>query len=135
MTSASSESVAAVTMRREQLRAAKQRQRQRDRSAGFRLYQIKLPSDLCDRLKAGMREPRFVDRLHAFLREELIPVDDYPGLKLLCWNRRAPYITRREAFALYERNWRFVDAGATPEHERTLINVLAREFGHGLINA
>ena len=79
-----------------------------------------------------MREPRFVDRLHAFLREELIPVDDYPGLQLLCWNRRAPYVTRREAFALYERNWRFVDARATPEHERTLIDVLARKFGHGL---
>jgi len=69
MTSPSSEGVAAVTTRREQLRAAKQRQRERDRSAGFRLYQIKLPSDLCDRLKAGMREPRFVERLHAFLRE------------------------------------------------------------------
>ena len=135
MASPSSEGVPAVTTRREQLRAAKQRQRRRDRSAGFRLYQIKLPSDLCERLKAGMREPRFVDRLHAFLREELIPVDDYPGLRLLCWNRRAPYVTRREAFALYERNWRFVDARATPEHERALIDALAHEFGHGLINA
>lgn len=135
MTSASSEGVPAVTTRREQLRAAKQRQRQRDRSAGFHLYQVKLPSDLCERLKAGMREPGFVDRLHAFLREELIPVDDYPGLQLLCWNRRAPYVTRREAFALYERNWRFVNASATPDHERVLIDVLAHEFGNGLINA
>ncbi len=135
MTSRPSERVPAVTSRREQLRAAKQRQRSRDRSAGFRLYQIKLPSDLCERLKAGMREPRFVDRLHGFLREELIPVDDYPGLRLLCWNRRAPYVTRREAFALYERNWRFVDARAAPEHERALIDALAHEFGHGLINA
>ena len=135
MTSPPSERVPAVTTRREQLRAATQRQRRRDRSAGFRLYQIKLPSGLCERLKAGMREPRFVDRLHAFLRHELIPVDDYPGLRLLCWNRRAPYVTRREAFALYERNWRFVDVGATPEHERALIDALAHEFGHGLINA
>ena len=39
------------------------------------------------------------------------------------------------AFTLYERNWRFVDARATPEHERALIDVLARKFGHGLINA
>ena len=38
-----------------------------------------------------------------------VRIADYPNLELLCWNRRAPYVTRREAFALYERNWRFVD--------------------------
>ena len=121
--------------RTEQLRAAKQRQRQRDRAEGWKLYQVKLPAELCARLKAGMREPHFVDRLHAFLGQELLRVGDYPGLELLCWNRRGPYITRQDAFALYERNWRFVDLGSTPQHERTLIDRLAQEFGGGVINA
>ena len=119
------------TRRAEQVRAAKRRQRQRDRADGWKLYQVKLPADLCERLKAGMRETAFVDRLHAFLRRELLLVDDYPSLKLLCWNRRTPYVTRRDAFALYERNWRFVDLAATPDSERTLIESLARDSGTG----
>lgn len=123
------------TRRTEQVRAAKRRQRQRDRADGWKLYQVKLPADLCERLKAGMSETAFVDRLHAFLRQELLQVDDYPSLKLLCWNRRTPYVTRRDAFALYERNWRFVDLASTPDSERALIDDLAREFGNGLINA
>ena len=121
--------------RAQQIRAAKQRQRERDRAAGWELYQVKLPADLRDRLKAGMRETHFVHRLHAFLRQELLRVDDYPSLKLLCWNRRGSYLTRPDAFALYERNWRFVDLASTPESERALIDELAREFGSGLINA
>ena len=122
------------TRRAEQVRTAKRRQRQRDRIDGWRLYQLKLPAELCERLKAGMREAAFVDRLHAFLRRELLLVDDYPALKLLCWNRRIRYITRRDAFALYERNWRFVDPAGAPKRERMLIDDLAREFGNGLIN-
>ena len=82
-----------------------------------------------------MQETAFVDRLHAFLRQELLRVDDHPSLKLLCWNRRTTYITRRDAFALYERNWRFVDLASTPDRERELMDDLAREFGGGLINA
>ena len=65
----------------------------------------------------------------------LVRVDEYPNLKLLCWNVEAPCITRRNAFALYERNWRLVDVAVAPEHERALIDDLAREFGRGLINA
>ena len=123
------------TRRAEQVRTAKRRQRQRDRIDGWKLYQIKLPADLCKRLKAGMREAAFVDRLHAFLRHELLLVDDFPNLELLCWNRRTRYISRRDAFALYERNWRFVDLAGAPDRERMLIDDLAREFGNGLINA
>ena len=66
---------------------------------------------------------------------DLVRVADYPNLKLLCWNVEAPCITRRNAFALYERCWRLVDLASAPEHERALIDNLAREFGRGLINA
>ena len=121
--------------RREQLRAAKQRQRRRDREAGLDLYQIKLPSDLRERLKAGMREEHFVSRLHDFLRQEMVEVGAYPNLELVCWNRNVRFMTRREAFALYERNWRWIDTASLPEHERALIQDLSSEFGAGVINA
>ena len=65
----------------------------------------------------------------------MVQVAEYPNLKLLCWNIEAPCITRRNAFALYERSWRLVDVAGAPEHERALIDDLAREFGRGLINA
>ena len=65
----------------------------------------------------------------------LVRVADYPNLELLCWNIEAPCITRRNAFALYERSWRFIDVAGAPERERALIDELAREFGRGLINA
>ena len=66
-----------------------------------------------------------------------IPVDvaTYPSLELLCWNLAAPRVTRRDAFAIYERNWRWIDAANTPPHERAFIDSLAAEFGGGLINA
>ena len=59
----------------------------------------------------------------------------YPSLELLCWNLAAPRITRRDAFAIYERNWRWIDTAGTPAHERAFIDSLAEEFGGGLINA
>ena len=65
----------------------------------------------------------------------LVRVADYPNLELLCWNIGSACVTRRNAFALYERNWRLVDVAGAPEHERALIDDLAREFGRGLINA
>lgn len=42
-----------------------------------------------------------------------IPVNRYPQLQGLCWNRPADAIVDGpEALALYERNWRFVDVPA-----------------------
>ena len=65
----------------------------------------------------------------------MVRVDEYPNLRLLRWNLKAPYVTRRDAFSLYERNWRLVDHAAAPAPERAFIDDLAREFGQGLINA
>ena len=66
-----------------------------------------------------------------------IPVDvaSYPTLELLCRNLAEPRLTRRDAFAIYERNWRWIDTAGTPAHERAFIESLAEEFGGGLINA
>jgi hypothetical protein len=121
--------------RREQLRAAKQRQRSKERQAGYGLYQLKLPLALREKLKAGMRDPRFVRRLFAFLNNEVVKVDDYPNLALLCWNQHMQHVTRRDAFDLYERNWRLLDDAALGQHERAFIDELTQEFGRGVVNA
>ena len=72
---------------------------------------------------------------HADAFRGMVRVDEYPNLELLCWNIGSPCVTRRNAFALYERNWRLLDLASAPEHERALIDDLAREFGRGLINS
>ena len=124
-----------MATRQEQLRAAKRRQRLKDGQRGQALYQIKLPIALRDRLKAGMRSAAFMARLHAFLRHEIIRINDYPNLALLCWNRKLEYIIREDAFALYERNWRLVDTANLSGAEQALIDALKAEFGRNLINA
>ena len=124
-----------MTHRQEQLRLAKQKQRLREKQAGFGVYQIKLEEPGLGRLKAGMRMPEFVERLYQFLAHELLEVTEYPNLELLCWNRQGRYLTRIEAFRLYERNWRLIEQEKLPIRERALIEELAEEFGNGLINA
>jgi hypothetical protein len=63
----------------------------------------------------------------------IIPAE-FPELKMLAWNRD---ITRpipgEEAFALYERNWRFVDQQRLTARERQLIDDLAKTFGRGVL--
>ncbi len=121
--------------RRKQLRVAKQKQRLKDRQAGFGLYQIKLPLPFLDRLKTGMHSDAFVQRLCEFLNHEMVRISAHPNLALLCWNRASGYVPREEAFRLYESNWRHVDEEAMPEQERALIDALKKDFGEGVVNA
>ena len=81
------------------------------------------------------QRPQEVRDPHADSSQGMVRVDEFPNLELLCWNIKAPCVTRRNAFALYERNWRLLDLASAPEHERALIDDLAREFGRGLINS
>lgn len=124
-----------MTTRQTQLRQAKQRQRERERTAGLGVYPIKLPRPYLERLKAGMRDPRFVQHLCAFLDHEMVRIADYPALRLICWNTAATYLARADTFALYERNWRHIDVGGLTDEERAFIDTLAAQFGNGLINA
>ena len=64
-----------------------------------------------------------------------VDVESYPTLGLLCRDLVVPRITRRDAFAIYERNWRWIDVADTPAHERELIASPAEELGGGLLNA
>ena len=124
-----------MSTRRDQLRAAKHRQRLKEKQAGIGVYQIKLPHRLREKLKTGMQDEQFVQRFFAFLNHEIVEVDEYPSLALLCWNLRVNCITRRDAFELYERNWRLLDGNDLPDHERTFIDELTVEFGRGVFNA
>lgn len=120
--------------RAEQLRRAKQAQRERARALGLVHYQIELSRADAERLKAGVRQPDFAQRLKAFLQETVIAVDDYANLRTLCWNRRARFLGAEEAFRLYERNWRHVDRINMTQAERALIARLAERFGNGVLN-
>lgn len=82
-----------------------------------------------------MRDPGFVQRLHDFLEHEMIKIDQYSNLTLICWNRDLEYMTREDAFKLYERNWRLVDEAHMTTEERSFLRELINEFGRGVINA
>ena len=60
-----------------------------------------------------------------------IPLADYPQLRALAWHVRDPtaILMPREAFDLYQRNWRHVDAAAFSAEETALIRALAIVFG------
>lgn len=65
---------------------------------------------------------------------DTLVIDNYPQLALLAWNRVVREITGEEAFALYERNWRFVDKGYLTNNEAALIDRLMTQYGHGVLN-
>lgn len=65
---------------------------------------------------------------------DTLNIDGYPQLALLAWNRVVREITGEEAFALYERNWRFVDVGTLTATETALIDRLTEQYGHGVLN-
>lgn len=59
-----------------------------------------------------------------------IRLDNYPQLAQLAWQvQGAEALSPQEAWDIYERNWRHVDAGALMEHERNLIDALRLVFG------
>ncbi|WFP75266.1 hypothetical protein [Mesorhizobium sp. WSM4906] len=63
----------------------------------------------------------------------IVPAE-FPQLQALVWSRdSARPIPAEEAFALYERNWRFVDQKRLTAREKLLIRKLADEFGHGIV--
>lgn len=120
--------------RAEQLRRAKRAQRERERSAGFALVQLKLPRKTAEKLAAASRIEEFAGQLDLFLDELVLRVADYPALADIAWNRGDAFIPAREALSLYERNWRFVDSARLTPHERALIDRLVERFGAGVLH-
>jgi len=120
--------------RAEQVRVAKRAQRERDRSAGLALCQVKLRKAVADRLRQAVAIPGFDAELEQFLEDAVVEVGKYPNLKLIAWNRVDPFLTARDAFGLYERNWRFVDTKNLTADERDLICRLTERWGRGVMN-
>jgi len=121
--------------RREQLRLAKRAQRERERHSGLAQVQLRLPRKLADKLTAAARQEGFADLLDRALDEALVNIADYPALHEIAWNRSDPWIAAHDALRLYERNWRFVDAGRLDPRERALIERLSARFGGGPLDA
>ena len=120
--------------RGEQLRRAKRAQRERDRKAGLVLCQLKMRAATAERLRNALAVPTFEARLDAYLAEAIVDARDYPDLQLLMWNRADRYLLDRDAFALYERNWRFVDRKRLAPRELALIRRLAAKYGNDVLN-
>jgi len=120
--------------RAEQIRVAKRAQRQRDRDAGLALCQVKLRREVAERLRQAVAIPGFDAELEQFLDDAVVEVGRFPNLKLIAWNRVDPFVTARDAFGLYERNWKFVDTKNLTDAERELIRRLTQKWGHGVMN-
>lgn len=120
--------------RTEQLRRAKRAQRERDAASGLVLCQIKLPAATAQKLREALAVPGVDQALDAFLDDAVVDAAEFPNLRDLLWNRADTRVTARDAFALYERNWRFVEESRMSVEERALIQRLAERFGGGLLN-
>ncbi len=120
--------------RREQLRHAKRAQRERERVAGMTVVPLKLAAHDAERLRAAMARPDFVRELRGLLDEKLVDTAAFENLAALCWNRRDRYLHAEEAFRLYERNWRLVDARRMKPAERALVERLQARYGNGVLN-
>ena len=67
--------------------------------------------------------------------EETIRVGDFPQLRLIAWNMDPDVrLTAKGALSLYERNWRHVDQGNMPTHERELLERLILTAGNGVLH-
>jgi len=122
-------------LRAEQLRAGKRRQRARERAAGLTHIQLTLPDQIAKKLAVAARLGEFPKELEGLLDHVVIRPRDYPMLADIAWNLHEEYIPARNALALYERNWRFVDLERMQARERALLHDLAERFGSGLIHA
>ena len=70
--------------------------------------------------------------MHTDIAPMIVPAE-FPELQALLWNRDATRpIPAEEAFAFYERNWRFIGQTRLTGREKLLIKKLADEFGRGV---
>lgn len=127
--------VAAKERRAAQLRRAKRAQRARERARGLVPVQLVVERDTARRLRVAMRDRGFGEALERFLKDQVVRVADFPALADISWNVKEEYLPACIAFALYERNWRFVDERRLTAPERALIDHLAARFGGGIVHA
>jgi hypothetical protein len=93
---------------------------------------LTVPRGLAAKLYQAHRQPGFPEQLDRLLDGLVVRLADYPMLKELAWGLHDEYLPAREAFALYERNWRYVDRARLADPEKTLIRHLTDGFGGGI---
>lgn len=82
----------------------------------------RLQDDALARKPAASRAPKTVR------------LSDYPALRDMAWNTDpAATLTAAEAFALYERNWRYLDPDALGAKEKALVERLTATVGKGVL--
>lgn len=123
-----------ASLRNAQLRRAKRAQRARDAAAGLLPCQVKLHAETARLLRTALAIPGAEAEIAGFLDELVVDAGELPCLRDLLWNRADRRILARDAFDLYERNWRFVDVSSMTPTERTTVERLAVRFGAGLLN-
>jgi hypothetical protein len=62
----------------------------------------------------------------------VIPIDDYPQLALIAWNREVRTISEQEAFELYETHPQWIDHATMDAHEKALLDSLVASCGKGV---
>lgn len=120
--------------RTEQLREAKRAQRRRQRAAGVTTIELRLPAEQAERLRAVAHTPHFQQTFDRFLQDQVLDINAWPALRELAWNRADRWIPAKDALALYERNWRFVEPERLTQAEADLIDSLKQRFGGGVLN-
>lgn len=62
-----------------------------------------------------------------------IDAAQYPQLNLVTWDRSVKIIPEKDAFAIYEKNKRFLDLDNADRKEISLINRLTEKYGNGVM--
>lgn len=78
------------------------------------------------------RAPKAPAAAHTTSLPIRVPLDDYPQLKRLAWQRHGvDEISPGDALNLYERNWRHIDQASLEPAERALVKALVDQLGGG----
>lgn len=65
-------------------------------------------------------------------QEHLVDRKAYPELDGILWDRTDRYIEMADAYAAYERRWRYVNAQCMSASEAQLLSALIRDIGKGM---
>ena len=62
----------------------------------------------------------------------MLRLDDYPQLAFVAWNRGVRTVSEADAFALYERNGRWIERASMTDAEGALFDRLLATLGAGV---
>lgn len=61
----------------------------------------------------------------------MIRIDDFEQLKIILWDFHGDFISRENAFAMYEQRWGFIEESLLSRDEIILIKELIKQCGKG----